>query len=71
MTVDVTNNTRKYAFNQKPFKDPVTIDNIAYDINIPTSVDGVPSIKMNENQEKTLSNAEKGTSKIVGSDIFS
>lgn len=68
-TIDATNNTRKYTFDKKTKE--ATIDNIVYDISTPTTADGVPSIKMIESQEKTLINAEAGTSKTVGSDIFS
>jgi len=70
MTVDALTNTRKYTFFDKKAKETV-IDNIAYDISTPVNIDGVPSIKVIENKEKTLDNAEKNTSKEVASDIFS
>jgi len=68
VTTDATN-TKKYTFGTT--SKVVSVDNIAYDISTPIGADGIPSIKMMENQETTLKNAEAGTSKIVASDIFS
>jgi len=71
MTIDSATNTRKYTFTNKGKTQSVSIDNISYDIYTPTGTDGVPSIKMIENQEETLKNAEKATSNKLYSDIFS
>jgi hypothetical protein len=61
-------NTRNYIFGTSSIE--ANIDNVIYDINTPM-IDGVPSIKMIENKEKTLNNAEKNTSKNIVSDVFS
>ncbi len=71
MTIESSNNTRKYVFPDNNKYSPVMIDNVVYDINTPKNADEVPSIKMIESQEKTLKNAEIGTSNKVNSDIFS
>jgi hypothetical protein len=65
---NIEGNTREYIFGTTNVE--VNIDNVIYDINTPM-IDGVPSIKMIENKEKTLNNAEKNTSKKIVSDVFS
>ena len=62
-------NTRNYIFSTPSIE--ANIDNVIYDINTSPIVDGVPSIKMIENKERTLENAGKNTSKKIVSDIFS